>query len=110
MAMHQHAGTAHNSQDPSASGGRVPVAPLRLQSSSGLVAVRVQSWAMSHGIGEDRIFVASLSRAVLKALAEYFRLLTCDGSLALLGRSHAGRKCHRAVRPGGDSLDRSLQR
>ena len=66
------------------------VTPDHLQSSSALVAVRVQSWAMSHGIGEDQIFVASLSRAVLKALAEYFRLVTCDGELAIVSRSMPG--------------------
>jgi hypothetical protein len=85
--MNQHAGATHSSQAPSDSGGRPAIAPERLPTTVEFVAGRIRSWATSHGIGGDQVFVASLSRTVHKALAEYFRLVTCDCELAIVSRS-----------------------
>ena len=67
-----------------------PSAGTNRSSTADVIAARVLGWAAAHGIGDDPLLISNLQKEIELALSEYFRFLTSDGNLMVLGRTAAG--------------------
>ena len=103
--MYQESGPQTSRQTSSVDGH--PSAGTNRSTTADVIAARVLGWAATHGIGDDPPLTSSLQEEIELALSEYFRFLTCDGNLMVLGRALAGGNAMLLILPPGEPFWRA---
>ena len=68
-----------------------PSAGTNRSTTADVIAARLMGWAATHRIGEDAALILNLRSVIEGALSEYFRFLSCDGSLMVFNHSSSDR-------------------